>query len=415
MQKFLVQSLSRDQRGVTAIMVTICLFVLIGFGALAVDIGHLCVAHNELQNAADAGALAGARFLYNDDGTAVNPGANQVARDAATANKSEQNPVEVGFNAADENADDVQRGHWSFASGTFTANNSTAPTELWNVSDAVLDANPDFINAVRVTARRQAMPIASFLARIFGHESFEGNATAVGYIGFAGILLPEDVDQPVAICMDSILNDSGEYTCNVGRMINSGNDNATDETGGWTSFNQDDPCTGGTNAQEVKSLVCAEGNPGTIFLGENIATNGGDIQSAFNDLIQCWADNTTKIRLWPLTLPVVDCGDQNNVGTCQELVGAVELNIVWITEAGEDPNYNDAPTQMDSWSNNDPDGEVRWNDFVSHFQLKNADGSPAPYAKKSIYFLPDCNPHVPAGVSGGENFGILAKIPVLVD
>jgi hypothetical protein len=197
-------------------------------------------------------------------------------------------------------------------------------------------------------------------------------------------------------------------------MINSGQDATTNETGGWTSFNQDDPCTGGTNAQEVRSLVCAEGNPEIIFLGEDMATNGGNIQSAFNDLIQCWADNTTKIRLWPLTLPVVDCGDQNNVGTCQELVGAVEVNVVWITGAGEDPGYNDAPTQMDSWSNDDPDGEVRWNSFVSHFYLENSDGSPAPYAKKSIYFLPDCNPHDPMGTSGGENFGILAQIPVLV-
>jgi hypothetical protein len=46
--------------------------------------------------------------------------------------------------------------------------------------------------------------------------------------------------------------------------------------------------------------------------------------------------------------------------------------------------------------------------------LKNVDGSQAPYDKKSIYFLPDCTPHELTGVSGGYNFGILAKIPVLV-
>ena len=412
MKKILIQSILRNQRGATAILVGLCLFSLIGFGALAVDVGHLCVARNELQNAADAGALAGARFLYNDDGTAVNTGANQIAHDAATANMSEQNPVEVNWTGG--NAGDAQRGHWSFATRTFTPNDSTAPTELSNVSTAELDADTDFINAVRVTARRQSTPIASFFARIFGHASFVGAADAVAYIGFAGTLGPSDVDQPIAICEDSLLT-GDQYTCNVGRMINSGQDVTTNETGGWTSFNQDDPCTGGTNAQEVKSLVCAEGNPQTIFLGENIATNGGDIQSAFNDLIDCWSDNTSKIRLWPLTLPVVDCGDQNNVGTCQEVRGAVEVNVVWITGAGEDPGYNDAPTQMDSWLNSDPDGEVRWNDFVSHFDLQNVDGSPVPYAKKSIYFLPDCTPHDPMGVSGGENFGILAEIPVLVE
>lgn len=411
MKELSIVKLLSNQRGVTAIVVGITLAMLVGFGALAVDIGHLCVAHNELQNAADAGALAGARFLYN--GTAVNTGANQIASDAAVANKSEQNPVEVNWTGGNEG--DAQRGHWCFATGTFTPNESTASVDLWNVSTAQLDADINFINAVRVTARRQAMPIASFFAGIFGHESFEGAADAVAYIGFAGTLLPYDVDQPIAICRGSILNDSDEYTCNVGRMINSGHDATTNETGGWTSFNQDDPCTGGTNAQEVRSLVCADGNPDTIFLGRDIATNGGEIQSAFNDLYNCWADNTSKTQIWPLTLPVIDCGDQNNVGPCQELVGAVEINVVWITKAGEDPGYNDAPTQMDDWSNNDPDGEVRWNDFVSHFKLENVDGSPAPYAKKSIYFLPDCNPHDPMGVSGGENFGILAEIPVLVE
>ena len=420
MKKFLIQSLSRDQRGVTAIMVAICLFVLIGFGALAVDIGHLCVAHNELQNAADAGALAGARFLYNDDGTAVNPGANQIAYDAATANMSEQNPVDVNWTGG--NAGDAQRGHWSFATRTFTPNDSLLPTELWGVSTADLDTDTDFINAVKVTARRQATPIASFLAGIFGHVSFEDAANATAWLGYAGTLPPNEVDQPIAICQDSILNDSGEYTCNVGRMINSGQDNATNETGGWTSFNQDDPCTGGTNAQEVKSLVCADGNPEIIFLGENMATNGGDIQSAFNKLIQCWDANTSKIRLWPLTLPVVDCGDQNNVGTCQEFVGAVEVNVVWITEAGEDHHYDEAPKQMDDWvcppdcncPGPDCNGTCCWDDFVSHFNLENADGSDADYVKKSIYFLPDCTPHDPMGTSGGENFGIMAEIPKLV-
>ena len=32
-----------------------------------------------------------------------------------------------------------------------------------------------------------------------------------------------------------------------------------------------------------------------------------------------------------------------------------------------------------------------------------------------MYYLPDCTPHEPTGTTGGENFGILAKIPVLVN
>jgi Flp pilus assembly protein TadG len=402
-----------NQRGVTAILVALLLVVLVGFTALAIDVGHLVLARNELQNAADAGALAGARFLYIDEGTSVNLEANDIAEEAATANMSENLAVEVQRDIENENEGDVQRGHWCFATRTFTPNASLLPVDLWNATTEELDADPYFINAIRVVTRRQGTPVASFFAWIFGHQGFQVSTEAIGYIGFAGTLEPGEADQPIAICKEALLDGSKEYTCSVGRMINSGQNVASHETGGWTSFNQDDPCTGGTNAQEVRDLVCNEGNPDGIKLGQDIATNGGEIQSAFNKLIQCWEDTTGKTVPWNLTLSVIICPG-NNVGTCEETVGAVNINIVWITDAGEDPEYTNAPWQMGDWSNNDPDGQVRWNSFVGRFNLQDVDGTPCPYEKKSIYFLPDCTYHEPAGVSGGENFGILAKVPVLV-
>ena len=44
-------------------MVAIMLVVLLSFGALALDISNAMIARNELQNVADASALAGARQL----------------------------------------------------------------------------------------------------------------------------------------------------------------------------------------------------------------------------------------------------------------------------------------------------------------------------------------------------------------
>ncbi len=97
---------------------------------------------SELHNAADAGALTGARFLYNDDGTSVNAGANQIALDAAFANLSEQVPVEVNWPGG--NTGDVQRGHWRFSDKACTPNASLLPVDLWNVSSDELDANLEF-------------------------------------------------------------------------------------------------------------------------------------------------------------------------------------------------------------------------------------------------------------------------------
>jgi hypothetical protein len=425
-----------NQRGVTAILVALLLVVLVGFTALAIDVGHLVLARNELKNAADAGALAGARFLYTDDGTAVNDGANQIAYEAATANKSENLAVEVQWVSG--NTGDIQRGHWCFATREFTANDSLERVDLWDSSMEELDANEDFINALRVVTRRETSPVASFFARIFGHQGFQLSAEAVGYIGFAGTLQPYEVDQPIGICKQSIIYGTDGFTCTVGRMIPS-----TDDTGGWTSFGQEDDGScppGGTNSQEVKDLVetgcLGEGaNPEMLNLGGAITFNEGQIDIAFRKLIECWEKNSgvPPTQPWKFTLPVVDCSEGGP--TCRPLVGAVEINIIWIIREG--PQYNDplhpkndeiipwqmsAPegSELSDWSSSNPNAEERWNDFAGHFNLQTTEGLiswewlKAHNVIKTIFFLPDCTPHEPEGLSGGENFGILAKIPVLV-
>ena len=426
-----------NQRGATAILVALLLVVLVGFTALAIDVGHLVVARNELQNAADAGALAGARFLYNEDGTAVNEDANQIAYNAATANMSENLAVEVDCDFAN-NSGDVQRGHWCFANSTFTPNDSLEPVDLWNASTEELDNNTDFINAIRVVTRRQSNPVASFFAKILGHPGFQVSTEAIGYIGFAGTLQEFEIDQPIAICKQSIIYGADGFTCTVGRMIPS-----TEDTGGWTGFGQeeDGSCApGGTNSQEVKDLVetgcLGEGaNPEMLNLGGGVTFNDGQIDIAFQKLIDCWIGNAgdPPNKPWTIMLPVVDCSEGGP--TCHPLVGAVEINIMWIIREG--PQYNDPlhqknddiiPWQMSApqgsefsdWSSANPNAEERWNSFAENFNLQTVEGPitwewlKAHNVIKTIFFLPDCKAHEPKGVSGGENFGILAKIPVLV-
>ncbi len=406
-------------------MVALMMVVFVGFAALAVDMGHLYLVRNELQNASDAGALAGARRLYSEDGTAINEGANAIAYQAATANQSEKTPVDVHWNG--DNTGDVERGHWSFATRTFTPNDSTQVVDLWNVTTEQLDADVNFINAVRVRARRQDTPAASFFARIFGRDYFVLSAESVAYIGFTGTLAPEEVDLPIAVCKQSLLNENDQYTCGVGRMINSGA-NSGHQTGGWTNFSQ--PCST-ANPVSVRPLVCGDGNPVQIVLGDGIGTTGGMTESVYDNLISCWK---TRAGLdpngkefpdqpWQVTLPVINC-DANNVSPCSEVVGSVELNIIWITRTGVKNSYDPVPKKMggipdvvSDWScASGYTNQQCWADFVTHFKLKDVlNGSDALLEDKTIYFLPDCEAHIPAGRTGGENFGVLAKIPVLVE
>ncbi len=64
----LIRSLWRDRRGAAAIYVAISAPVLLGIGALSIDLGRLMSVNTELQSAADAAAMAGAAELDQTTG-----------------------------------------------------------------------------------------------------------------------------------------------------------------------------------------------------------------------------------------------------------------------------------------------------------------------------------------------------------
>jgi len=439
MKKIIQYFSFKNERGVTLAFVALLLFVFLGVGALVVDLGLLYAAKNELQNAADAGALAGARVLYSEDGTSVNTGAVTTATNAAIANFSHGSEVEV-------HEGDVKIGHWSFGLGSldrgFHESSSTSPPDLWNRSTVELDEDINFINAVQVTTRREATKVGAFFSRIFNYTGFDVEATAVGYIGFAGSLRPEDVDQPIAICRQSIIDADGNYTCNTGRMIDSGG-GTTHNTAAWTNFSQ--PCQT-ASANSVRPLVCGDGNPNVINFGEGMGTTGGMQDNVYRDMLDCWLnasglDNDWRgypRDVWSLTLPVIDC-PSNNPGPCSVILGAVTLDVVWIKQSGSDPQWKDVPFQMQHWEcsewvaagrpetgnmNNPPlnsdQRHLCFQEFAQEFNLRTANETSIANlthsdVQKTILFLPSCEAHEPKGTSGGDNYGVLARIPVLVD
>lgn len=472
-----------NQRGAVVIIVAVfLLFAGIGFAAFAIDFAYLHVAKNELQNAADAGALAGARALYYTDGSRVNDdggdskwtsSANEVAYDAATANKAQKAAVEVNFDGGGDNDNDVQRGHWSFGYGVllprgFTPNPSDVAVAIGNYSEIDLDADPNFINAVRVVTRREASPVKTFFAKIFGQESFTVQAEAIAYRGFTANLPPNEIDLIIALCAQTLWVDSDgdgvmepdEFIdCDTGRMLNSGPDESRN-TGAWTNLTQ--PCARG-NPTTARPLLedCLESSPGITFEG-GIGTTGGTANTILENPVQpnvmdCWVqgsyddgdEETPLVDVdsdgdgvadypWTVTVPVIDCPG-NNAGAdgCPDVLSSVTVNVAWILNQTSPPTggnacqeapyrmYNPSTGLMWEFVDEDVngDGEInacdRWDAFVNAFNLKNVDDIPVTVANdgfvdKSLYFLPSCVPNEPTGTTGGPNFGILAEIPVLV-
>jgi len=449
-----------DQDGVTIVLIAVLLVVFVAFTALAVDISHLYSVRNELQNAADAAALAGAQVLYCPPacsptcdprtcpsmGAAVNQAANDMGGNIAIANKSENVIVEATWNAA-ANSGDVQRGHWSMSARDFTADPSLTAIPIANYTTAELDSNRDadtgadlhYINAVKAKVWRQASPANSFFARILGFNSFALSAEAVAYITFSGGLEPFEVKgAPIVICKQSIVDVNGNLTCTIGRMINSGNTAGTHNTAGWSNFSQS-PCNN-PSTSDTRPIVC-NGNPLAIDFGVGIGANGGEMQSVYSSLGDCWKNNTSLDTdgvngpdlPWAMTLPVVDCGAGKNVNGCPTVIGAVSVNVIWMTSVlspgnGNDPHFNYIPRKManpitgTTWTCADDSTEAKrkacWSSFVTAFNLKNVDDvgvTEADYDQKSIYFLPDCTINLPAGPPGGTNYGVQAWHPVLVN
>ena len=177
--------------------------MFIALTALAIDSGHMVMVRNELQNSADAGALAGAAVLFAHDGS-INSGASNEAEKVAR-----ENPAAGADRGKIRTATDwldvvVKRGHWSFSTLTFTQNESIDQLAGWEgMSTADLDVNTDFINAVQVTTSRDKTK--AIFSGFFGQNDHKIVTDAVAYIGFAASINEGTVDIPFAVCAASIL------------------------------------------------------------------------------------------------------------------------------------------------------------------------------------------------------------------
>jgi Flp pilus assembly protein TadG len=458
-----------DQSGGVLVLIALLLVVIIGMAAIALDVGHLMVVRNELRNAADAGALAGAAKLYttNDAGELViNPDADFVASTTTSSNVSDAAAAEVIT---------VERGHWCFtncaggATGVFTPNSRTDLTmgSFAGLSYQELDGNTDYVNAVRVVAGRgPAIPAASFFAGIWNFAGFTLSAESIAYRGFAGMDI--SVDFPLAICGEDVIDNGGNFTCSRGRMINSSSKQGySSESGGWTNLEQPDTCGGAAPASQVQQLV-GQGCSGalgayTISSGLPLTTSGGEVQSAYTPLYNCWkgqASLDTDImndegivttptdsipdKPWSMTLPLIECGG-SNPGPCNKVIGAINVEVVWITNQN-DPHFNKIPTR---YKYSEPDISVDytcpatctpadgqtvcasqeteagrklcWANFLMANHIVDQDGNAFTvdaaadgYLQKNIIFKPSCSAATPVGAPGGVFGGVPSRIPWLV-
>ncbi len=357
------QALLEDSSGAVAVTVAIMIVVLLGFAALALDISNAMIARNELQNAADAGALAGARQLgviYQAlpqgtpyTGYVLSDPSAVISAVTGVALQNQARQVLLSINTAD-----IVIGVWDSTSRTLTPGN-VGPT------------------GVRVTARRDPSSngaVATWLAGILGINSMSVTAMGTAALTGVGVLLPGSANAPFGIDQLIFMNPA---FCGTPIQFYPTNNPPTG-CAGWQTFLESPP-NANTEKQIIQGLTS---NPPTyitpqITVGQtSLNYIGGNVASDFPALINLFnthlVPDTTGLSptgmCWNVTVPVYANQNCGNPNTSLMTVGAASACVY---------NVQGVPTQQ-------------INAIVTCGQVTMAQG-------------------------GGGNFGTLGSIPGLVE
>ncbi len=186
------------RRGAVLIYITISLVALLGFIALAIDLGVVMVARTQIQNAADAAAFAGARTLTG--------GANANLAQATTN----------GQNVAAANA--IMGQPIPAANVTMTYGSYHYDPSTLTFSPQIPPVAPDGYDLAQATLTQAN---STFFAKVFGITAFNVGATAIA------AHRPRDV----CIVLDysgSMNNESDLWNCESYQGSNQNTSNNTD-------------------------------------------------------------------------------------------------------------------------------------------------------------------------------------------
>lgn len=139
--------------------------VLIAFAALAVDLAYVFVVRNELQNAADAAAIAGAGRLYSNNSGPNWSDAELQAIRVTQLNKSEAQAIQDP---------EIAVGYWD-------TNASPAVMQPSSITPALTDAPAVMVTLRKATANRNG-PVRPFFATVMGKNEIEVGAKAVAAV-----------------------------------------------------------------------------------------------------------------------------------------------------------------------------------------------------------------------------------------
>jgi hypothetical protein len=280
------------------------LLVLTGFAVLAIDVGRIFIVRAELQNVADAAALAGANCLTRgtptnttDCPSTMSTTLNWKLATAIAETQLNQNQADNRSISTTDAGHVIDNGYWDLS------NNRPSGQAL--ATSSFLSTPPSPIGtydkpAIRVKVSKatgqNGGPILMLTRLMFGGNDVSMSATAVAVISSPGTVLAGNLI-PMAInkCLyDTYWNSSTNTPYNatattlngvaqvkgtpwvfrIGSAYHYGNC----DSGQWATFGNDT-----NSASDLKGLI-NNGNPTALNIGDTTYIQSGTKTSAYNDL-----------------------------------------------------------------------------------------------------------------------------------
>ncbi len=325
------------------------MIIFLGFTAIAFDIGHLLLVRNELQNSADAAALAGANCLSKttaasgDDCTSTpSPILNWSIASAKAASS-------IGLNKSDGinlTSGTVKTGYFDINDGTVLQPTSLSPLGPCTTAAGVMTSACDK-PAVMVTVSRSdgsnGGPVGTLITSMFGGSAAPVTASAIAVISspssvLPGTLIPEAINKCVfdlyfnsdnnlpKLATSTDLNGIPQVIGQPWKVrIGSSYHYPGCDSGQWTSFEKDD-----NSANYLKKLI-KTGNPTQLNIGDGIYIQPATETSLYEELLKKYPLGNVEIFM-----PVVNYPNGlNGVNSMLPIFGFASFHIDIIKSGSE--------------------------------------------------------------------------------
>jgi len=277
--------LIKNNKAFTIVWFALLVPVFMFFATLVIDVSHLYTIKGELQNAADAGALAGAGTIYPTSSSSF-PTPNWAASQTNALTFVQANKA----NGANLVFASISSGYWNLKNKTTTGiqPQGTTPKGICSTANSQCTKDTDCpsgeacliqdVPAVKVRVRK---PANLFFAKLFGWTSLTAGATAIAVTGFpasgAGIF-------PVAIstCMTDQYYAQSPLpnpppTIYINGPYGPGGPNC--DSGQWTSFT-----TGSNSTPTIEGFMYGTSPAPLVKVGDSIWIEPGTKAVLYKDV-----------------------------------------------------------------------------------------------------------------------------------